>query len=266
MSGGIWTERPVQPAMSLRSILLYLIGVGGLAFTLTLLWLSMRVVMGVGGYCASGGPYVIATPCPDLVVALTPLSIFGIFLFGGLALWGGVSLGGSWAGILSLVWPALFLSLGWNFLDFGLHPPAGSEGDLAGSWIFCAVIFGLIGGVPLVLGLKGIQLASSSHHGYAGGRVILGTRGGTDAMRQLRDALDAHVAASGAGGTSTLTSAVAAGTPSAGESSAGESSAGDASPTVADRLERLARLHERGDLTDAEFDAAKQATIDGAAR
>ena len=32
-------------------------------------------------------------------------------------------------------------------------------------------------------------------------------------------------------------------------------------PDVAARLERLARLHRAGDLTDAEFDAAKRATL-----
>ena len=34
---------------------------------------------------------------------------------------------------------------------------------------------------------------------------------------------------------------------------------------VADRLERLTRLRDAGDLTDAEFDAAKRATLDEAA-
>ncbi|MEZ5189817.1 MAG: hypothetical protein R2717_02260 [Schumannella sp.] len=38
-------------------------------FTLcfTLLFLGSTVVMGLGGYCASGGPYVIETQCPDAV-------------------------------------------------------------------------------------------------------------------------------------------------------------------------------------------------------
>ena len=97
---------------------------GGLAFTMTILWLSMRAVMGIGGFCATGGPYVPAVECPDVVVALTPLSIFGLFIFGGLAAWGGASLGGGWIGLIALGWPALFLSLGWNFLEFGLRRPA----------------------------------------------------------------------------------------------------------------------------------------------
>lgn len=99
----------MRQAPSLRALTTYLLGMGGLAFTLTILWLSMRAVMGIGGACASGGPYVPAVECPDAVVLLTPLSIFGIFIFGGLAVWGGASLGGRWVGLLALGWPALFL-------------------------------------------------------------------------------------------------------------------------------------------------------------
>ena len=33
--------------------------------------------MDLGGFCASGGPYVVAVECPDAVLATTPLSIFG---------------------------------------------------------------------------------------------------------------------------------------------------------------------------------------------
>ena len=46
------------------------------ALSFTLLYLGSAVVMGLGGYCASGGPYVIETECPDAVVAFVPLSIF----------------------------------------------------------------------------------------------------------------------------------------------------------------------------------------------
>jgi hypothetical protein len=39
---------------------------------------------------------------------------------------------------------------------------------------------------------------------------------------------------------------------------------GDGDTDVTTRLERLARLHAAGDLTDAEFEAAKRATLDAA--
>jgi Short C-terminal domain len=238
--------------VSLRAVVEYVVGMGGLAFTLTTLWLSMRAVMGIGGFCATGGPYVPAVECPDAVVALTPLSIFGLFIFGGLAAWGGASLGGPWLGLIALGWPALFLSLGWNFLDFGLHPPGG-DGEIVWSWLFCAAIFGLMGGVPLIVGLRGAQLASTGHRAYAGGRVLIGPRGGLAALNQLRQALDA-----GPSGAREASSA-----PPAEPDAAPPAEPG---PDVAERLERLARLHDAGDLTDAEFQAARRATIDGAGR
>ena len=230
-----------QPrSVSLAGVVEYVVGMGGLAFTLTILWLSMRAVMGIGGSCASGGPYVPAVQCPDAVVALTPLSIFGLFIFGGLAAWGAVSLGGPWLGLISLGCPALFLSLGWNFIDFGLHPPGG-DGEVVWSWLFCAVIFGLMGGVPLIVGLRGVQLASSGHRSYAGGRVLIRPNWLSSQSALSREASPDDRAAD----------------PLADRA---------ADADVAARLERLARLHDAGDLTDAEFQAAKHATLDGAAR
>ncbi len=210
-----------------RSIVLYLLGIGGLAFTLTILWISMRLVMGIGGFCASGGPYIPRVECPDAVIALTPLSIFGLFIFGGLALWGGAQLGGGWAGLVSLAWPALFLSLGWNFLEFGLNPPGADPGELAWGWLICAVVFGLMGGVPLILGIWGLREASRGRSQAPGShytrRVAASPRGGYELHlvdRRPRTSV------------------------------------------VADRLERLARLRDSGDLTEAEFEAAKRATLE----
>jgi Short C-terminal domain len=220
-----------QPAPRLGAVVRYLVGVGGLAFTLTILWLSMRLVLGIGGFCASGGPYVPAVECPDAVIALTPLSIFGLFLFGGLALWGGAQLGAGWAGLISLAWPALFLSLGWNFLEFGLNPPGAEPGELAWGWLICAVVFGVMGGVPLAFGIWGLREAmrgrsDASRSTYGTRRVAATPLGG----------FELHVARRGF----------------------------QASAAVAERLERLARLRDAGDLTDAEFEAAKRATLDEA--
>ena len=47
-----------------------------------------------------------------------------------------------------LAWPALFLSLGWNFLEFGFDPP-GEDDGLVWGWIVCGVVFWLMGGLPL---------------------------------------------------------------------------------------------------------------------
>jgi hypothetical protein len=47
------------------------------------------------------------------------------------------------------LWPALFLSLGYNFFDFGLDPPGG--GGLEWGWLICGIVFALMGGLPLLI-------------------------------------------------------------------------------------------------------------------
>ena len=42
---------------------------------LTWVYLGMRSVMDIGGSCASGGPYVVANPCPDNVAGFLAISI-----------------------------------------------------------------------------------------------------------------------------------------------------------------------------------------------
>jgi hypothetical protein len=135
-------------------VLAYLAGVAGLAFSITVLWYGMRAVMDVGGFCASGGPYEIDVVCPDAVIATTPLSILGGLLAIGLMIWGGSALGGSWIGLAFLAWPALFISLGWNFLQYGFFPPGGGW---VWSWLFCGVLFVLMGAIPLVIAISAMR-------------------------------------------------------------------------------------------------------------
>jgi hypothetical protein len=47
-------------------------------------------------------------------------------------------------------WSALFLSLGWNFAEYGVHPPGGGVGW---GWLVCAVVFIAMGAAPLLLWL-----------------------------------------------------------------------------------------------------------------
>src|SRR5262245_59156534 len=92
------------------------VSLAGAVAGLTMLFLGMRGVMEVGGACADGGPYVSAQPCPEGV----PLAMLG-GLFGGLVFFGIYvyqTLRYGIPGFASLAWSALFLSLGWNFLDF----------------------------------------------------------------------------------------------------------------------------------------------------
>jgi len=114
------------------------------ALSFTLLFLSSTAVIGLGGFCASGGPYEIAVECPDSVVAFTPLSIFGgliaVALYVSLAQGFGMPLT-TWA------WPVLFCGLGLAFLGGFV-----AYQDITG--LLIGIMFEVMGLVPLVLELR----------------------------------------------------------------------------------------------------------------
>lgn len=105
------------------------------AISLMWAWLSMRAVMGVGGSCASGGPYEIATPCPDgswLIAIAIPMLIITAMIGSALA----ISV--SAPNLLMPMWFLLFASLGWNFLEYGIR------GNVEVGFIVCGVVFELM--------------------------------------------------------------------------------------------------------------------------
>ncbi|MBN9605684.1 MAG: hypothetical protein J0G30_03640 [Actinomycetales bacterium] len=109
------------------------------AFCFALLYQSAAVVMGLGGFCASGGPYEIAVECPDAVAAAAPLSIFGGFIAVGLSL---LFARGFGMPLVAWAWPILFLGLGIAFLIAGVPV-------LAWGFLVPGVLFIAMGGVPL---------------------------------------------------------------------------------------------------------------------
>jgi hypothetical protein len=190
---------------------------------LTILFLAMRSVMDVGGFCAEGGPYVIATPCPKGVPGLMLggiwIGMIAVFVYRWQA---------SKAGAVSLVlllWPALFLSLGWNFLEYGVSPPF--DGGLAWGWLVPGVLFVLMGGIPLLWAVPEMVRRDSRPHNLVGAAL----REGVAASRQFaseRRIVDAPFEEEG----------------------------------LVDELERLARLHRRGSLSDSEYEAAKRRLLE----
>lgn len=130
---------------------LYLLGAAGLTAAIVVIWLGMRAVLDIGGFCAEGGPYEIETHCPEGVALLMTLAFPGLFLFGGLMIWSGSPIGRPYQGAVFFAWPALFLSLGYNFLQYGFAPPGAG---LAWGWLLCGVVFVAMGGVPLYVVLR----------------------------------------------------------------------------------------------------------------
>jgi hypothetical protein len=115
-------------------------------FTLcfTLLYLGSSTVMGLGGYCAKGGPYQIEVECPDAVALFVPLSIFGGIAAVGIGIFLARGFG---TPLLSWAWPILFLGLGIAFLLASTMPGAIS-------FLICGVLFVAMGAVPLYLEVR----------------------------------------------------------------------------------------------------------------
>lgn len=226
---------------SSRTFLLYLVGVAGLAFSITLLFIEMRSVLDVGGSCADGGPYVSARPCPD-GTWLMFLAIFGGLGWGALAYWAGSAIGGRYSLVPLLAWPGLFCSLGFNFLQYGIAPAGGGGPELG--FLIPGILFELMGGIPLVLGLKfGGSSASATQERLRATRLAAGLAphdpaAGPSAPTYEYPSLVDALAASG--------SAAAASAPRI---------------DLANELERVADLHARGALTDDEFATAKAALL-----
>ncbi|WP_183093636.1 hypothetical protein [Nocardioides stalactiti] len=123
---------PDRARVPVRSIVVTYVCVLLVGMGLAWAFLSMRAVAGVGGSCASGGAYEIATPCPDgswLIAIAIPMMLIAMFAGSGF----GMSVGAP--ALLLPMWALLFGSLGWNFLEFGVK-----DGVEIG-FLVCGVMF-----------------------------------------------------------------------------------------------------------------------------
>lgn len=194
----------------------------GTTLGLTWLFMGMRSVMEVGGACAEGGAFEIAVPCPKGV----PLLVTGGLLGGGVmcAMYAWKVSKYHIPSFLAFAWPALFLSLGWNFLEFGLNPP-GPETGLVWGWLVCAIVFGLMGGLPLLATIKPVfkRFAGATSEEAWKTKSSVGLVRARARARSMR-------------------------------------SAGEGGDLVTE-LERLNAMHESGALDDDEFEAAKRRVL-----
>jgi hypothetical protein len=195
---------------------------GVVAGSLTVVFLGMRTVMNVGGSCGSGGPYEIRQSCPGHVAGLMPAAIWAGVIFTGLYVWGTMRHGVP--SLVSLIWPALFLSLGYNFFDYGIHGQAG--------FVVCGIIFAIMGGIPLLWALPHLWRV------YVEG--------------QVDDQKPWHVSTTGAAVGTTVDALKLF-------SRLGQSPSED----MTDSLERLDELHKKGALDDLEYAKAKDRVIRG---
>jgi hypothetical protein len=218
----------------------------GLALTLAVLgltWLNRVAasVLSVGGSCGSGGAYEIATPCPS-GAWMAPVGLFvglvglGFYLLRRPA--------GS-PQLLILAWPALFGSLGVQFLR-----AATAESGAYGFWL-CGIVFLVMAAAPLllVIGERGAMVQLLVGDGRAEPEGIEDQPRGIAGFEEdgagsrVRDLSPVDIGGSG---------------PASGDVD------GEDGGDLSESLDRLSRLHRQGDLSDAEFAEAKQKVLDGA--
>ena len=279
----------------LRDVAMLAIAVAGLAACITLLFLSMRAVLDIGGMCAEGGPYVIEQHCPEGSIPTMFLGMFGLFGFGGLGMYAGSRVG-SWGALLPLLgWTALFASLGWNFLDYGvLNPP--TDVGIEWGWAIPGVLFELMAwaplAIPVAIGIGSVRGARRPGTGTATRTTALepgvlrgpgqpprAAAAGVVAARvrepapetEARQTLREIASAMGS-----VVDEVAAETPVDPDRRIGVAVGDAIRPPVAapapddfsegtqallDRLERLADMRDRGLLEPAEYETAKDAIM-----
>jgi hypothetical protein len=241
--------RPMSNGRLYRSIAGYLAGVTVGSMCLTLVFLGMRSVMEIGGSCAEGGPFVPVQPCPDGAPLALVGGIFGLFGAAGLMIWFGSRLGRGYVGLVFLGWPALFISLGFNFLQFGLSPPEGQEVEWG--FVVPGVLFWIMGIGPLLFGLWGWREARRGRTTPASTTVNRLSQRVT-----LPDRVEFAPNAFGVARPAPASSPVG-GSPAASVSLAAEAPVDDIDEALVNRLERLSALHANGSLSDEEFASAK---------
>jgi hypothetical protein len=242
-----------------RKLVFTAIGVFLFAVGLTVLFQGMRTVMDVGGYCASGGPYEIRQQCPDNAWMI-PVGIFvGL---GGV----GFVLAGTFRGgpkLVALAWPALFLALGWNFLEYAFDPPPPDNGIVWG-WLICGVVFVAMGGIPLLFVLANAKLALWGKDA-TGDKTAVAAATATALARLVgtrsrTPTTFVHYGDTTVPATTTTTAGPEPPVPPEPPFEAPSDGAGGNGDLVSD-LERLAALHSRGQLTDDEYARAKDARL-----
>ena len=245
-------------------------GLAGSAAAITVIFLAMRSAMGVGGSCAEGGPYAIATPCPAGSSDGLGLAIFALLGFWAVAAVYGSRVGGFWSNAAIFGWAGLFIALGWNFLEAAFR----AKGGVDVTQLLLGAMFWAMGGIPLIavlLATAHIGGRSSTASGSAtrqtptpgpgfapyGGEHVSHRNDPTPAAtdgRAVREQLLRDIARD----------IGAAGTRSAGGVAVEPGPDADPAPDAAAlsaHLEKLADMHSKGLLDDAEFTTAKGAIL-----
>ena len=219
-----------EPASRIVPSIGIVVGLGGFTCGLTMLFFGMRAVMDIGGFCAEGGPFEIAHHCPAGSVTLTLGGFWMLAVAAMVYIWQVVK--HSVPSFAALLWSALFLALGWNFLEFGLNPPVGD--GVEWGWLVCAIVFGAMGGIPAVFFAPWVVRGFTGKAPPRPWQTYAAPPGSTRAVKAVIGAASRRKADAGADGSD-----------------------------VVSQLERLDALHRSGALDDDQYEAAKRRVLEG---
>lgn len=153
-TGGTGQRHPVTRLLGC------VIPLAGFTAALVTLTLCLLEVTSAGGFCARGGPYVIAHECSGHSALLIPASIWAMLIFLALSLLSG----GFGARLVLLFWSALFCTLGGAFMYSARLPNySAAVGYGVGG------MFVVMGAPPLLVLLRKMPLTL-----LAGNRTITG--------------------------------------------------------------------------------------------
>ena len=126
-----------------------LISIGCMAAIFVMLPLAAMALLDVGGFCASGGPYVIRQECPTGVIPVLGAGIPLLFVFGFIY---ALALPAGWRALLVWGWPLLFLELAVCFFISAFTAPG--QSFAVGPFITGLVMAGVavipVLGIPVV--------------------------------------------------------------------------------------------------------------------
>lgn len=243
-------EEGDRSGAGLRAAVGVFVSLAGVSAAITMVYLGMRSVIAIGGACAEGGPFTPVQPCPKGIPAVMIGGIWLGLVFAGLYVWQSIRAGTP--SLAVLLWPALFLSLGWNFLEFGVSPPREGAG-VDGGWLVCAVVFLLMGAIPLALVLPSLVRRFRGAAPDSGLMAGLRTLGGPYRIRFPTPAFfDRFDPGAWLRGGPEAPSPTAEGGPAGHEGR---------SHDLVSQLERLAALHRSGALDDQQYEAAKREVL-----
>lgn len=254
-------EEGERPGAGLGASVGVFVSLAGVSAAITMVFLGMRSVMAIGGACAEGGPFTPARPCPKGIPLVMVGGIWLGLIFAGLYVWQSIREGAP--SLAVLLWPALFLSLGWNFLEFGVNPRREGAG-LDGGWLVCAVVFLLMGAIPLVLALPSLVRRFRGIESRSGLTGALRTLGGPYRIRFPTPAFFDRFDPRARARVETAAAPEPGPSPSS-DAPVGASGPGSGPPgrsgDLVSQLERLAALHRAGALDDQEYEAAKREVL-----